>query len=216
MRGTSCRGIGQILKRLSVGRPELRRTEPCSPCNREATVRVESFWRYEGRTLPARRRHFSDRRGRQPDSEAGSPGTRMCCWIEAINATVALHPSLCNIINSNCAPERCEICGDFPKRELAMYKLATFAVMLCALSISELALAADPAPGPSAPISSISTGAGQYFCIYHDRVYSAGATICVGPNWGSICNQGANRTSAAHWQPVSSVDACKNAQTAPQ
>jgi hypothetical protein len=68
-----------------------------------------------------------------------------------------------------------------------------------------------PQQGPPPPATSITTGFGQYFCLYHDRLYSAGAVICIGPDHGSKCMAGANKTMAAQWGEVTKLDGCKDA-----
>lgn len=78
--------------------------------------------------------------------------------------------------------------------------------------------ATDTTGSPSAPanvappISTIATFEGEYLCIYHDRIYSVGAEICVGKQalkcetgqFGS----GKRPAVAAKWVDLATGDLC--------
>jgi hypothetical protein len=116
--------------------------------------------------------------------------------------------------------------NDLFQRGLTMLRLAVVAAITSVLSISQAAMAADPPdkppPSPAAnvapPISSIATFEGEYFCIFHDRVYSVGAEICAGPKSGLSCQEGALMASppkAAKWIKSENVDFCKDTPPPP-
>ena len=84
-----------------------------------------------------------------------------------------------------------------------MLRLAIVASIICALAV-EAALADGSTPA-AAPISPIATFDGEYFCIYQNQVYSAGAEICVGPNQALRCQaasvgSASRLPAAAQWE----------------
>jgi hypothetical protein len=107
-----------------------------------------------------------------------------------------------------------------------MLRLPVLASIICLLTVGGTASAADAPKDPGAkdttsaapanlapPVSSIATFEGEYFCIFHDRVYSVGAIICVAPKLGLLCSSGAfavkkNPASAASWDKQKDVDYC--------
>lgn len=75
---------------------------------------------------------------------------------------------------------------------------------------------APTASNAAPPISTIATFEGEYFCIYHDRVYSTGAEICVGKGWSLTCTKGSFAESgkpalAAHWDGLVKAEFCADA-----
>jgi|ERR1700682_201676 len=72
-----------------------------------------------------------------------------------------------------------------------MRKIVLVMSMTSVIGLGEVAFADTPnVPANVAPpISTIATFEGEYFCIYHDRIYSVGAAICVG-KLGLQCSSG--------------------------
>jgi hypothetical protein len=100
-----------------------------------------------------------------------------------------------------------------------MLRFVIAASVLCIVFDSRVA-AADAAPANVAPpISTIATFEGEYFCIYHDRIYSVGAAICVG-KLALQCSPGQfpglkQAPAAATWVEPKSSDFCAGLTTPP-